>query len=245
MGSKGKSKSSGYSEDTIVSRPETDTASDESLQKFRGFAKGGGWYFEGNEWTDKWFSENSNVDELINGMDAGTIDAFHAYTRGYFMGGEMYQDPKSLSRSERLRLRAITNTLDKASLDKGVVVYRRSTFELVNNGSDRSLSVADINARKGEIIPCKGCLSASAAREGLDGMGWKSKPVEYEIEIPAGKGSGMWIGKSTINPGWGARQREFLTNADANYEIRGAREDTRRGVTIVTLRYQGHGKHRW
>ena len=247
MGSVGAAKRTGSTDEETLRYilGETEDVPSEDLQKFRGRAINDGWEFEGNEWTVNWFSEHSNADELVAGMDAPTVEAFHAYTAGDFMHGEMYRDPDSLFADDRRNLRNIVKTLDNATLDTGIVVYRRSTFELINAGSDRHLSVEQINKRVGEIIPCKGCLSTSAAREGLEGMGWKPKPVEYEIEIPAGKGSGMWVGDRKVNPGWGPRQREYLTNADANYEIRGAREDKKRGVTVVTLRYVGHGKHRW
>lgn len=246
MGSVGRATRAGglSTEEELTRDLETAEVDEEKLQKFRGNAINGGWEFEGNEWTEDWFRKNSDSYELVEQMSAGEREAFRAYTRGAFMRGQMYRDWDDIDGIDQARMRIYDKYMDQAELKQGIVVYRRSTFELINEGKTRKLSVDAINARAGEIIPCKSVLSAAAAREGLSGMGSGSKPVEYEIKVPSGRGSGMWIGQDKIN-GWGPRQREYALNRDANYRLDGARYDAKRGVTIVTITYLGHDKHRY
>ena len=72
-------------------------------------------------------------------------------------------------------------------------------------------------------------MSFGAASQGLT-IGDSSKKVEYKLRIPPGsKGAGMWIGDKRIN-GWGAEQREFMSNRDSVFKVGKTTYDKRRGV---------------
>lgn len=215
-------------------------------QKFRGRPTFDGWAFEHNEWTEKWFNDHSDANKIISGMSPEERDAFEHWTRGHFMGGQQYYDKFSDMDADRQRFtRIYDRILDNAELSKGIIVYRRAGWELINNGSGRSLSESDIKDKIGQVIPCKGSMSTAAATGGLWGMGGMSKPVEYVIKIPAGKGAGMWVGDKRVNSIWGPKQREFMTNRDALYRIDGTHYDDKKGVQVVTLTYMGHEKHKY
>lgn len=218
---------------------------DTDLQKFRGRPTRDGWEFEHNEWTEKWFKDHSDADKIISGMSPEERDAFVRWTQGFFMDGAQYRGWKSMSDIEQRFTRIYDKILDNATLSKGIIVYRRAGWELINNGSSRSMSESAIKSMIGQVIPCKGSMSTAAATGGLWGMGMMAKPVEYVIKVPAGKGAGMWVGDSRINPGWGPKQREFMTNRDALYRVDETHYDTKKGVQVVTLTYMGHEKHKY
>lgn len=239
MGSRGLSSRTST---TPTIEPSPRDESREAYQKFRGAPINGGWEFKGNEWTEQWFRDNSDSYDLIDSMSREDRDAFQGWTRGDFMRGQQYGKFSDMSSYDQEKTRIYDKYLDQAELKKGIIVYRRASWELINNGSTRALTVEEINARKGELISSKGSMSTAAASSGLNGMGW-GKPVEYEIKIPKGKGHGMWVGDSRVNSYWGPKQREFMTNRNGILSIQGARYDDNKQCIVVTLNWEGHEKH--
>lgn len=241
MGSTGATRAMDTS--TMVPKPDG-TEREERLQKFRGNpAKSGGWEFDGNKFTEDWFKSNSSAYDQIDKMTDSEREAFRAWARGQFMFGQQYGKFSDMSGRDQAMTRIYDKYLDQAELKQGIITYRRAGWELLNNGSSRALSIEQIQkmADEGRIVTSKGSMSTAAASSGLWGMGG-TKPVEYEFKIPAGRGRGMWIGDNRINS-WGSRQREFMTNRNANFRVDGVRYDSNKGIHVVTLTYLGHGEH--
>ena len=231
--------------DTTTKVPKPDgTEREERLQKFKGNpSKSGGWEFDGNKFTEDWFRKNSSAYDQIEKMTDDEREAFRAWARGHFMDGSQYRKFSEMESSDQRYTRIYDKILDASELKQGIITYRRAGWELLNNGSSRALSIEQIQkmADEGRIVTSKGSMSTAAAGSGLWGMG-RSKPVEYEFKIPAGRGRGMWIGHDKIN-GWGSRQREFMTNRNAHFRVDGVRYDSNKGIHVVTMTYLFHDEH--
>lgn len=206
----------------------------------------GGWSYDKDGKTGReqaaFFKEHSNVDELIRDMNSDDIWAFrHMWTPGRFMDGQQYRGFDSMSPEEQRATRIFDKYLDRATLDRDIVVTRRATAELVMGAGKKTATLEELRAMRGSLVTSKGSMSTGAAKEGLTIGG--SKSVEYKIHIAAGtKGAGMWVGDSRIN-GWGPEQREYMTNRDSVYAVGRTTYDKSRHVYIVNMYYVGREPH--
>ena len=135
--------------------------------------------------------------------------------------------------------------LDRSVMTKGVAVVRRATPELLLGAGAGRPTLEQLQAMEGRTITSKGNMSTGAAKQGLtiSSVG-THKPCEYRIHIPAGsKGAGMWIGDARINPGWGAKQREFMTNRDISLKVGKTTYDKKRNVFITDVYFVGRLAH--
>lgn len=221
-----------------------------------GFGKGGGGGFksfsdtaaysheyngDGKEQV-QWFKDNSNFDKLIKEMDYDQRGAFKAWTRGTFMYGQQYEGWDSMSSIEKERTQIFDDILDRATLKSGVELTRRSDAQLVLGAGHKTATLAELQAMKGSLVSSKGSMSFGAASQGLT-IGDNRKKVEYKLKIPGGtKGSGMWIGDKRIN-GWGAKQREFMTNRDVTFKVGDTTFDKRRNIFVTEIEYVGRLPH--
>lgn len=190
----------------------------------------------------------SNFDRLIDDMDYSEMSAFERYAEGHFMDGQQYHGFKKMSEADQRRTRVYDKFLDRSVLDKGIVVTRRATPQLLGFRSSERPTLAQLQKMKGKVVYSPANMSTGLAKTGLEiGSGYE-KPVEYRIHIPGGSvGAGMWIGDHRIN-GWGGGQREFMTNRDSLYVIGDSREakDFRgRDINVVDLYYIGRTKHKY
>lgn len=207
----------------------------------------GGFEYRGSD-TDElvFMDENTNYRRLLDSMDYTDIDAFERWTEGHFMDGQQYRGFKHMSERDQNRTRIYDRILDQATLDKGLVVVRRATPQMLGLDMYDKPTEAQLKRMRGKVIYQAANMSCGVAKQGLtigdyDG----AKSMEYRIHIPGGtKGAGMWVGNEQIN-GWGSRQREFMTNRDTLYSIGNSKYDADRGVTVVDLYYIGRTKHKY
>lgn len=203
----------------------------------------GGWTYDGDGSEQvKFFRDHSNCDELIGGMDSDDRSAFRNWTGGHFMRGQQYRGWDAMSDEDKELTQRYDDILDRATLDTGVVLTRRSDAQLVLGARHKSATIAELQAMNGQIITSKGSMSFGAASEGLT-IGDSSKRIEYKLTIPGGTtGAGMWIGDSRIN-GWAAEQREYMTNRDAVFRVGATTYDAKRDIYTVEIQYLMHEAH--
>ena len=200
-----------------------------------------GYEGSGKEVVD-FFNENSNYDELIDGMNDRQREAFRRWTEGYFMDGAQYKGWDGMSTTEHHYTSRMDHILDQAVLNEGIVVTRRASAELVLGAGTRKGSLEALQAMEGRSVFSRGAMSTGAASQGLT-IGDSSKNVEYKIHIPKGsKGAGMWVGDRRIN-GWGAEQREFVVNRDSTFKVGKTRYNPSRKIYEVDVFYTGQMEH--
>ena len=197
------------------------------------------------------FGQHSNADELISEMPTRDREVFRRFwSRGYFMDGQQYKGWDNMDAISRELTRTFDKYLDRTTLDKGVVVKRIATAELVlgaGNAGTKGVNniLSQLQSMVGRSVKSNGNMSTAAAKVGLPISFPESdtKAVQYSIKIPAGsKGAGMWIGNSRIND-WGSAQREFMTNRDTWYRVDSVKWNGSTGRYEVELTFQGLDKH--
>lgn len=192
--------------------------------------------------AEQFFMNTTNVDILIDNMSRNEKYDFQAWATGAFMDGQQYRGWDKMTIREKQRTQTYDKILDQATLERGVVLTRRSDAQLVMGAGKRHATASDFAGMEGQLITSKGSMSFGAASQGLT-IGAAGKTVEYKLKIPGGTvGSGMWIGDRRIN-GWGSEQREFMTNRDAVFKVGKSSFDSARGITTVELTYMGHTEH--
>ena len=197
---------------------------------------------DGSEQVE-WFRENSNVEELIDGMSNGEKRAFSRWAEGMFMWGQQYDGWDNLGHDEKLYTQTYDDILDKSVISKGVSVVRLTTAEIFFGKGHSCADYDELAALEGQTILSKGNLATAAANKGLT-VGQHTKEHEIRINIPAGsKGAGMWIGDERVNMRYGARQREFLMNRDVLLKVGKTTWDESRNVLITELTYVGRTPH--
>lgn len=239
MGSTGKKKKGEAPEDALLDAVGYDR--DREYDKFKDKAAATHWYEGSGAEQERWFAEHSNADELISGMTEGERESFRNWTRGMLMSGDQYRGWDAMPDYARRITRDMDKILDQATLDRGVVLTRRTSAELLL-GKSRVSSLDELTALRGTTVSSAGAMSSGAAREGLT-IGSSSKNVELKIHIAGGtKGAGMWVGDRRIN-GWGPDQREFVVNRDAVFAVGASKYDAKRGVYITNIYYMGRQPH--
>lgn len=201
-----------------------------------------GYEYEGDgDDTVKFFDRYSNYEELIRQMNYEEKRAFERWTEGGFMNGQQWRGFDIMSDRDQAYTRIYDKFLDKARLERGIVVVRCGSARLLGLDHGRANSLAEIQSREGQIIDVAGNMSFGAAKTGL-AIG-QSKNVEYRLRIPEKTvGAGMWIGDKRIN-GWGTKQREFITNRDIIVRQGKTKYDKSRDMYIVELEYLGRKEH--
>ncbi len=199
------------------------------------------YYGDGRDAVD-FFNTHSNYDELIGQMSDSERDAFeHTWCPGRFMSGQQYKGFENMTPSEQRATRVFDKYLDKSEINAPFTVYRKAGYGLINNGKSTPMSMNEIKALIGRDVYSAGSMSCGAAQEGLT-IGAYGK-IEYKINFPAGKGMGMWIGDRRINF-WGSKQREFMTNRDTVYTVRGVTKKSD-GTFVVELDYKLRLSHNY
>ena len=196
---------------------------------------------DGKETVD-FFNKNSNYNELIDQMSDDERGAFEGYAEGDFMDGQIYVNGfAGLADGEKEMIRTYDKYLDQAYLDKGIEVRRLSDAQLVLGKGKKQATLEELQSLKGTNVISRGNLSTSAAKQGLAING--EKPIEYVMKIPGKtKGAGMWIGDKRVN-GFGAKQREFMTNRDISFKVGNTKYNKARDVFEVELEYVGRLNH--
>lgn len=222
--------------------------SDREYHEFDGVSDSDGWEYEGDDVRQviDFFKRYSNSYELLDSMTPEEQHAFQAWARGDLMNSMQWMDWNRIPPYMKRVIRNIAEKLDESRLDRGMVIARLGSGELLGIGS-MARNLGELQALKGQILTSKGMMSWGAAKEGLRiPGGWQDKNIEYKLRIPAGtKGSGMWIGDRRVHTYWGSAQREYITNRDISVRVGDSYYDRHRGKYIVELDYVGRQKHPW
>lgn len=193
--------------------------------------------------VDSFFSDNSNVDNLISGMSDKEKADFRRWAKGAFMNGQQYDGFSNMSQKDQNTTRTLDKYLDQSVLSNGVQVVRLSDAQLVLGKGNSTPTLEALQAAEGNLITSKGSMSFSAAKTGLKVNMLSNVNVEYKLSIPGGtKGAGMYIGNKSINK-WGNKQREFVSNRDTAYRVGKTSFDSARNVYVVELSYEGRMEH--
>ena len=187
------------------------------------------------------FNSNSNYDELLDGLDKKQLGFMDYWTRGELMRGQQYRGWDNMSDYDKEATQTYDDLIDKSVIDKGFVVSRLATTELLFGKKMRSVTEADLRRVMGTEVVSKGHMSTGAAEQGLT-IG-SSKLIEYKFYTTgATKGVGMYIGDHRVN-GWGYQQREVMVNRDTVWQPTGYRYDSSRKVWVVDMKYMGRQRH--
>ena len=160
------------------------------------------------------------------------------------MDSDQWRDWNNIPLYKQRIIRDIARKLDESRLDRGMIIARAGSGELLGIGP-MARNLGQLQAMKGKELPVNGMMAWGAAKEGLRiPGGWQDKNIEFKLKIPAGtRGSGMWIGDKRVHTYWGNRQREYITNRDIIVRVGDSRYDRRRGKYIVELEYVGRRSH--
>ena len=249
----GRGSKSGMTGITSEERKEESKIKNNPPKEFDDLPSGGFEYHGSGEEQDKFFRENSNFDQLINMMSDSDRSMFNdIWVPGHFMGGQQYKGFENMSSIEKKATRVYDKYLDQSILNKGVIVNRLATAELVLGAGHRLGSLEDFRAMEGKTVISMGNMSTGAAKQGLTigssistTRSW-GKSVEYKIHIPSGsKGAGMWIGDRRVNRGFGRDQREFIMNRDIRLKVGKTTYDAKRDCYIVNLTFDGRIPHNY
>lgn len=195
--------------------------------------------------TIEFFKSNSNYRDLIGQMSINDIEAFESWSEGYFMSSDRWISSFSqLGPIDQRYIKTFDTYIDQSRLTTGIVVSRSDGPQLLGFDRYAQLNDTDMQALVGTNLSVRGNMSFAAASEGLT-IGNSSKNIEYKLNIPKGTvGAGMYIGDDDIN-GWGAAQREFLTNRDIVVRVKSIKSNKTSSGYIVELDYVGREKHRY
>lgn len=199
-------------------------------------------YGGSEEWeTYRWFSENTNMKELIDKIvDEEEDKYFDDWSQGEFMDGKQYQGFSNMDEYSQWATKAFDKYLDQAKIEKPLVVVRNAGFELLGVNPATSKGILDeLKELQGSLVESRGNMSCAAAKVGLNIS--HSQPVQYNFHIQGGPkctGAGMYIGDDSIN-GWGGQQREFMMNRNTFFEVGKVRYDDDRQMYVVDMYYRG------
>lgn len=195
--------------------------------------------------TTEFFKTNTNNEELISKMSEEEKKDFkNIWSKGKFMQGQQYGEFSDMKPRLQKATRTFDKYLDQATINENIEVVRLSDAQLLFGAGNRTGSLEDFQAMKGEQITCKANMSFSAASEGLRINYVGAAPtVEYKLKIAEGStGSGMYIGDKSINT-WGDRQREFMTNRNIWMTVGDTTYDEERKLYTVEITYGGLMEH--
>ena len=175
--------------------------------------------------TDRWFSEHTNSDQLFDdifenlGENTQAYLAFYHWLHGDFEHGEQYMNFSDMPKQHQNDTKLFDEYIDRSVLDKGIVVHRTSTPELLFGAGKKLVTEEDLQKIIGKEIVSKSNLSTSAASEGLrirgDVLGGKHyRQIDYEIKVPSGKGNGIYLNNTKHDFQASDDQREFMLRRD-------------------------------
>ena len=222
----------------------------QNFEEFTDVAISGFTYSGDDQNVRDFFAQNSNITDIENDLTDNEDSALRLWTAGMLMSAVQYRgwdNMFDISPSSAAVTQVLDDLIDKSRLDKGVVVTRLSTPQLITG--TKTASLAELQAAEGSIIYAAGNMSCSAAAEGLSigsGVGVKaggSKTVEYRIKIPPSTGAGLYIGTSTLNPSFDSSQREFITSRDIYLRVGKSSYNAKRDIYVTELEYVRKGTH--
>lgn len=203
-----------------------------------------GWAYDFNNLeASDWFNAHTNVRRLLDRLTESDLDAFGAWTRGDFMGGQQYAGWDKMSKEMKEYTQRFDQVLDRSEIKEGVTVVRLTTAEFLMGAGHKTATMKELQALEGKLVVSKGNMSTAAAAQGLT-IGSEDKHHEFRFHIPAGSfGAGMWIGEEKISPLWGPLQHEFMMNRDTTFRVGKTSYDKSRDVYVTDVTFIGRMKH--
>lgn len=172
------------------------------------------------------YDSNGMYGEWIQNVEADERKSIVYYTGiGYSKINDTLRKFKKPDAFLQKDIDNLDSAISKFNLKKSITVYRGAGTELIGGFN----SAADINRYlKGTIVHDDGFTSTSAVK----GLGFSSNKVYYEIEVPKGKGRGMWI--EPLSAFKNTNEYEFLLKRATPMKIMGAKNVN--GKLTVKLR---------
>ena len=221
-----------------------------------------GHYLGSGKAQEEFFKNNSNNEEILDEIYSNYHDQSQfnsVWVPGDFMHGEGYKDWDDMADWAKEAIKVYDKYLDRTVLNKGLVVNRLATAELIlGKGNKFPSSLEQLQALRGKVVVSLGNLSTGVAKEGLTigsplttnpKISWEkssAKSIEYKIKIPKGsKGAGLWIGDGRVNSHFNNEQREFMMNRDIRLRVGRTKYDSKRDVYVVEMTYVGRIPHRY
>lgn len=179
-----------------------------------------------------WFmdSNNSNIDEMINGYGPNSLDGEETTSLKYYSGNGYMSINEALytkefgemSPSLQKTITNMENGINKSVLLNGCKVTRACDFKIFGAKSGKKMTIDEIKnffAKNGggankDILENKGFLSAGANNHGaeIDGSGLK-----IHFDVPPSVGAGMYINPISLHKG--STENEFLFNSYSNFKF--------------------------
>ena len=120
----------------------------------------------------------------------------------------------------------IERAMDKFNLTENITVWRGGSNRLVGGAT----TVEELKAMVGSVVHDNGVMSTAVTRGGMwDKSGGKN--IGYEIEVPKGRGRGVFIDPVSAHKG----EQEFMVRPGTKFKITGAYTDTH-GDVICKLK---------
>lgn len=119
----------------------------------------------------------------------------------------------------------ITSGMDKFDLKKNITVWRGGSTRLVGGAT----TVEQIKAMTGSIVRDDGVMSTAVTPDGM--WGTSGKRIGYEIQIPRGKGRGVYVSPISNY----RHEQEFMVRPGTRFQIMGAYTN-KHGDTICQMR---------
>lgn len=189
----------------------------------------------------RYFSDQSNINELIPKLTHNEKNDFGSWESGLFMGKSTYTW-NDLSASRQGMLRTYDKYIDQSVFSENIAVRTLGGYSTLTGSRDVP-SASEWNNIVNQPIKLRMPVSAAAASEGLT-IGHSGKNAEYVWHVPKGtKGVAMPIVDSRINPGWASIQREVMMGRDVYWKPVSRVYNKSRGVWEIHMQYVGKDKH--
>lgn len=157
------------------------------------------------------------------------------YTSSAYMEINKYLRGKNLDEAPE-NIKNVVANIDKAmakfNLTENITVFRGGSNQLVGGAS----TVDAIKAMTGAIVRDNGIMSTAVTASGMWDTG--GKKIGYEIQIPKGKGRGIFIDPVSHFQG----EQEFMVARGTEFKVTGAYTDTHGNVICKLKAVYGRRK---
>lgn len=159
--------------------------------------------------------ERGVSDEERNAAVYYTTEAYKEINK-YLRGKNLADAPAKVQNA----VRNIDTAMQKFNLTENITVFRGGSNKLVGGAS----TVEEIKAMIGAVVRDNGIMSTAVTRGGA--WGSSGHNIGYEVEIPKGRGRGIFIDPISHYKG----EQEFMVARGTEYRITGAYTDTHGNV---------------
>lgn len=208
-----------------------------------------GWSYGVNRDIERYFSDHTNIDEILKNLSPDAQSAWRHWFRGDLMSG-LGTSSKSASQTtwddlsprEQEWVRHFDKTIDESVYHEPVVIKTLGGYGILT-GNRSVPSDAEWSSIVGRPVKLNMPVSSAAASEGLT-IGRYSKNVEYSWHVPAGvKGVAVPGVHYKINSAFESEQRENILNRDRFWKPGERKYNKKRGVWEISMYYVGADRH--